>query len=353
MPSRNLAFWLMTGAVCLGAAEITSRIDDRVRYGVGFLDAPDHDRALTIHDDLGVRGRPNGQFKTWKLNGFGFRSPSMSLAPPAGCQRVMVLGASETFGLYETPGEEYPAQLGTLLRERGCYEVVNAAVTGLPIRGILPLWRNWCVRFSPVFVVIYPTPAFYLANRPPAFPGPPPNAARAAPWWTPRLLDRAKDVFEFPAFIQRRRISQAIDSARQGQPPDWRFTDVPPDRLEQFSADLDQLVTDILESGAKPVLLTHATGFQNPPITGDSDNLNAWLQRAPRASPAIMLEFERQAADATRRLALERGAILVDAAQAMDAKRALFASDSLHFNDTGAGVIARLIADRITSAREP
>lgn len=45
-------------------------------------------------------------FSKWKLNALGFAAqPSSERNPQA--PRAMVLGASETFGLYEAEGKEY------------------------------------------------------------------------------------------------------------------------------------------------------------------------------------------------------------------------------------------------------
>jgi hypothetical protein len=306
---------------------------------------PDHDRDLILHDDLGVRGRPNGRFKKWALNRFGFRHGEMSLQPPRDCIRVMVLGASETFGLYESSGREYPAQLEASLRQVECHEVINAAVAGLTLKGQVQLWTGWASKFEPDIVVIYPTPGFYLANSAPDFPKPPSrHPTDDPPWWTPRLLERAKDVFEFPAFIQRRRVAQQLASITRSE-PGWAFSSLPADRLALFETDLELLTKTIQRSGTRVVLLTHATRFDGTPRAEDEEALNAWRQFTPKASAEILLEFEARAAEATARVATHTGAALVDVRGVMNGRREWFApDDALHFNDAGAGVIADLIA---------
>jgi hypothetical protein len=223
--------------------------------------------------------------------------------------------------------------------------VVNAAVVGLPVRAIIPLWQDWVAQFSPAVVVVYPTPAFYLANSAPAYPGAV-APSTGTPWWTPRILERAKDVFDFPDFIQRRRISRALAKATD-HPPGWAFETVPLDRLRQFEEDLDRLTELIGRAGARPVLVTHATAFSRPPNAADQDNLMALQLRVPKASAAILLEFEDLSAQATIRVAARRNAALVDAASVMNGHRDWFAEDSVHFNDAGAGTLARLIANAL------
>lgn len=353
MPLKRLALWVSIALTCVGSAELTARLEDRLRLGIDWFAVPDHDRDLVLHDDLGIRGRPNGRFKKWSLNSFGFRHAEMSLEPAKDCVRVMLLGASETFGLYESAGKEFPAQLETTLRRTGCYEVVNAAVAGLTIKGQIQLWKGWASRFRPDVVVVYPTPGFYLANSPPDFPKPPSRDTPAPPpWWTSRLLQRAKDVFEFPAFIQRRRVAQHLASLTSSE-PGWAFSSLPVDRLAQFEADLGMLTDVIQMTGARVVLLTHATRFGDTPATDDEEALYAWRQFTPKASAEILLEFEQRAAEATARTASRKGAALVDVRAVMNGRREWFAEgDALHFNDAGAGIIADLIAQRLLTDPE-
>ena len=105
---KRLALWLAIAVTCVGSAELTARLEDRLRLGIDWFAVPDHDRDLVLHDELGIRGRPNGRFKKWSLNSFGFRHQEMSLEPRPDCVRIIVLGASETFGLYESSGHGVP-----------------------------------------------------------------------------------------------------------------------------------------------------------------------------------------------------------------------------------------------------
>src|SRR5882672_8433158 len=135
---RRWSWRIVVHAICLVvtllmSVEVSARVEDRFRTGVPLFSTPDKVADLVVQDALGVRGKPYGHYKVWKLNAFGFRGPEIAQSPRPGCIRVMTLGASETFGLYESPGHEYPAQLSNVLREPGCYEVVNAAIFGLTV----------------------------------------------------------------------------------------------------------------------------------------------------------------------------------------------------------------------------
>src|SRR5262249_50554330 len=160
--------------------------------------------------------------------------------PSPGCHRVLVLGASESFGLYESENMEYPAQLQKKLRamDAGCYEVVNASLFGLTLPGITQLWENYARQFEPRTVVIYPTPAFYLAEHAPGPPGPPPARMGDVPFRL-RLRDRAEDVIDFPDFIQRRRVARDAAQLEAEHERSWFYESVPPERLGLFMRDLE------------------------------------------------------------------------------------------------------------------
>jgi len=352
----RVAFAAVLVLVIVMTGEVTARIEDYIRRGVPVLFTPDRTADLVLHDDLGIRGRPNGRYARWQLNGAGFRGPEFAKRVAAGCRRVMILGASESFGLYESENMDYPAQLSTRLRGGGrCYEVLNASLFGLTLPGITRMWESWANQFGPQTVVVYPTPSFYLAERPPAPPGQPPARSEGPPWWTPRLLGRARDMVEFPAFIQRRRVSRDAAALESAHDAAWFFNELPLDRVEQFERDLGTLVSAIQAAGASPVLVTHANGFHRPPRAAQLDALESWrmLLRKPRAS--VLLEFEDAARQATLAVAQQRGVDAIDAAGIMNGHDQWFAEDLLHFNDQGAAKLAELLAEHLTgqTIRQP
>ena len=305
-----------------------------------LLSTPDRTRDLVLHDALGIRGKPNGRYGRWRLNSAGFRGPEIARQPASGCRRVIVLGASESFGLYESDGKEYPAQLASRLRAAGCYEVVNASLFGLTLPGITRMWESWARHFGSQTVIVYPTPSFYLNPNPPGPPGEPPPPDPGPPWWTPRLMGRAFDLIEYPAFIQRRRVAADAAALEAEHDRAWFYEAVPADRVALFESDLDALVTAIEAARASPLLVTHATGFHRPPSADQIDALESWRLRMRKPRGQVLLGFEDEARQATLRVAQRRGVAVVDAAGLMNGRDSLFADDLLHFNDRGASVMA-------------
>jgi hypothetical protein len=349
------AAWLgVVAAIVVIVAEVMSRLDDAIRTETPLLASPSYSD-LTMPDSIGMRGRPFAHYQKWKLNSVGFRSQEVSFKPRPDCVRVAVMGASETFGYAESPGKEFPSQLADSLARNGCYEVMNTAIVGLSLTGLVQLWENWVSRFQPNVVVIYASPAFYLSDSLPKFASPNPRwkATSAKPRpkkFSSRLLARLSDRLEYPDFIQRRRVTKRIARAINGRPEEWFYRTLPNDRLSLYRRHLDSLITGVRASGAMPVLVTHAMRFGNRLDTEDQDILRAWRQYSPRATESVLMRFEQEGAETVRQLARERDVPLADAAAVMTGQTKWFA-DFTHFNDEGAGVIAQCIASAIERAR--
>ena len=352
---RSTAAVIALALLALVAAEATARVDDWIRYDMPILGTPDQVVDLQVTDTLGVRGRPNGRHLRFRLNNLGFRSGDVAETPRPGCTRVLVLGASETFGPTEPVGDEYPAQLARRLAGDGCYEVLNAGIPGMGLRQITYTWNEYWSRLRPDLVLVYPTPAFYLGAERPEWPdrdwlaqrSDDPVPAR------PRLFFRAKEAIEFPAAIQRRRVERRIARALEGIPADSLWRAVPVERLRLFEQDLDSLARAIAARGATPVLMTHAHRFGDTPHPDDADIMTAWRSYAPRALPATILAFEASAAQATRDVARRHGFPLADVACALTGRRERFA-DFAHFTSEGAATVAAVAARAVvppTAAR--
>jgi hypothetical protein len=342
--SRNTRIIAAVAALplMLVVAEATARFDDWLRYGMAFTANADEARDLQIVDTLGVRGRPYGRHLRFHLDNYGFRGArDVTLAKRPGCTRVIALGASETFGATEPDGLEYPAQLATRLERHGCIEMLNAGIPGMTLPQIRYTWNHYWRQFSPEYVLIYPTPVFYLANHRPS--GPRMDALRqgvsAGSRFEPRLFFLAREALSYPAFIQRHRVERFTNAGLEGIPDDSLWRRIPGERLAMFVSDLDSLVADVQRNGSTPVLMTHANRFAMQPDPADADVLAAWRQFTPRALPDVMMAFEASAAEETRALAAQRGVPLADIACALTGQRTRF-SDFVHFTPEGAAIVA-------------
>lgn len=326
-------------------AEASARLDDWLHQDTPLLASPDRVRELTVQDEHGIHGRPHGHFKKWKLNAFGFRSPAaMERTPPPGVTRLLILGASETFGLHEGEGKEYPAQLTEQLQRDGIgeVEVVNAAMAGMTVHSQLAYWDQWAAQFRPHIVLVYPSPMLYLDDEPPhRWPRVSLNAE--PPARTSRFADRLRDRVRRIALLRKLRLEWLLRAQAAGKSADWFYEDVPPDRLQFFLDDVEALARAVTAQGARPVLLTHAIKAGSPIRPEDVADVREFRPFASRATEPIIVAFEDAANAGLRRLAADRGMALIDVAAHLNGHREWFA-DLVHFNDVGAAEMARLLA---------
>jgi lysophospholipase L1-like esterase len=338
-------------------AESLARIDDWWQYGTPLLASPDHDADLILFDSLGVRGRPNGQYRHWKLNSFGFRGPArMSKTPPPGVTRVLVLGSSETIGLHESPDHEYAAQLRDSLASLPV-EIVNAGIPGLAVPGLIQLWRNWAVQFRPDVVVVYANSKFYLADDPPRAPRPNTlplrvslnaNGERSP---SLRIVQRLRDNIGRGEWWNRRRFAEIARAKLRAHPATWPFQALPTDRLGQYLADVDTLLSQIQHDGATVILVVPATGLTARALANDAFAFVSERAVSPRATAAITAQFIAVAADSLRYLGARRAVRTVDAAAQINDRAGMLA-DGVHFTDKGAAVLAGLLAPAIRDVVE-
>ncbi|MBA2291517.1 MAG: hypothetical protein H0W15_03565 [Gemmatimonadales bacterium] len=324
------------------AIEVTVRIEDWLRWRTPLLSSASSVADLAVTDETGRHPMPHSAYGKWKINSLGTRGPEPE--PERSEARVLVLGASETFGLYEAPDHEYPRQLADSLHASGCeVDVLNAGFVGMSLPTVEQDLRLRLARLNPDVVVYYPTPPQYLDEAlPRRFPidaSPPMTKARA--WWYPRFAARARTQLKqmLPAAIADWIRARDIRQARASHDDQWVFDAVPSDRLQAFEMDLRVLVGTIHAVGSKAVLVTHVHRF----LGQDRDErvLRSWERFYPRATGATILAFEEEAAEAVRRVAADSGLALADpwAAFARAESSEVFA-DFSHFTDLGASLMA-------------
>jgi lysophospholipase L1-like esterase len=337
---------------CLGL-ELFARIDDRLTYGAPLTGRYDNE-ILYVRDSLGRRGKPFARFRKWSLNEAGFRGPALQ----TGRTTVVTFGASETFGLYESEGREYPRQLEAMLNERlggDVVQVVNAAYPGQSAATATLRLPEIVGRLHPSIAVIYATPADYIwlpyldrrteiaapaaEQQAPASPAPddgPPFEWRVLE----RLTTLAKSVV--PRAIQTRLREREIEAAMANAPAVMKR--LPEENVQRFHDDVAKLVEATRAAGAAPVVVTHASAIGPNATAADRDLLVSWRKFYPMLEEDGFPDMERRMNDALRRVAAEHHVTLIDAARAIPPDNRYFA-DFVHFSDAGATLMARTLAD--------
>jgi hypothetical protein len=357
--------WLVIAVVVAIVVELTCRVEDWVMYRMPLASPYRSLDDLVIRDAQGMHGRPNAQFEKWTMNGLGMRGPAASVTPPPGTVRVVTVGASETFGLRESIGKEYPRQLEDSLNTAAgaCggssprrFEVLNAAFAGMSLPTIEQDVRLRLAHFTPAIVVVYPTPAGYLDEQIPAPAKPdstgsaslPPSAGQALyPRSVGRLREQIKQVVpEFMRTALRERQTRAMIASH---PAGWRFDSVPAERLARYDADLRTLIGSIRRIGATPVLVTHANEFRGRQ-DADREMLVAWEKFYPRAAGRTIIAMDSVARDVTLRVGADSSLVTVDAATTLAAAPLSSFADFVHFTDSGAAIMANAIREGVLAA---
>jgi len=346
---------LIVFGVALGL-EGGARVEDWISYRSPILNRYRSEEDLVVRVSDGMHGRRHASFEKWSMNNLGYRGPDVDSVKLVGRLRVIAIGASEMFGLYESAGKELPRQLEDSLRARlagsRCDpEVWNAALPGMALPTIAQDLRLRTSRYAPDLVILYPTPAFYLGN---ALPRPAlpdsgqrehtPSAFNALyPRVWPRLRNQIKALTPttVATWLRTRSVARALRARGVG----WQFDSLPPDRISAFEHDLRSEIGAVRAIGAEPVLVTHGNAFwrgARAPASGEW--LQAWERFNPRAPGRVLISFDSAARVATRRVAADSGVAIADAALALAGANHVPFADYQHFNDYGAGITAGTIS---------
>lgn len=342
----TVARWGLYCLIFALSLEGLARLDDWVQDDAPL--AGNHDIETVFLTAPGVKvGKPGAHFGKWQMNSLGFRGPE----PADGRHNIVVYGASESFGIYESPEHEYPRQLAQLLDDArpNAYNVLNAAVPGLRIGRMAYLER--ILQHGPIsHLVVYPTPAAYIGVDKPFCLEPvhwPENLSPAS-GTRPRLQGKLEPIVKQ---VMPEPMMTALKSFGI-----WRATRdggvidrLPEAAMQAFEADLRCVAERARRVGATPVLVTHANYFGKQITPGNRPMLIAWRRFYPELSEASFLDMEARANESIRQVARSTpGAILVDAADKLPPGPKHFA-DFVHFTDAGASVLAEQLSQAILS----
>jgi len=345
-PNRVLRWLRIAGlaVACVITLEIAARVDDRLTYGAPITGTYDMDQMFeaTVH---GLRGVPDASYVKWSINPQGFRGPPVR--PMQGQTRVVAYGASETFGIYETPGNEFPRVLERDLNAKagaGRFEVINAGLPGMRVGSGISYLDEIGRAYSPSVVIIYPTPTHYVGVTRP-YCGRPPSVPPRAPGFSPRILAKIKDRLKTalpPAGLTLMRKA-GIALATRGAPV---IDKVDPRSLDALDTDLRCALRTVREIGATPIVVTHASRFGHEHQSDDDYWLTGWRLQYPEIQERVLLSLEAGANERIVAVAKDEHVAIVDASTALGGKPANFA-DHAHFNDAGAALMGALLTPAV------
>lgn len=349
-------------ALGLAAAtfEIAARIDDWVRFGanpVGYYGS----KVLRWVDDEGLPyNRPGVRFEKWRHDAHGYREHPVSVAADSVAGDIVCLGTSESYGLHESPGREWPAVFASLVAGDGL-RVANASVVGMSPFQYGAFLNRYILAQHPGMVVLVVSPFNFVAGmtggaRPdPSAPVDPAqiarmrNACKPTPKELSRFLPKAR-----VSFMKRLpdRWADAISSRRQRRksvqqgPGTMRSTallDAPPrDQLIAYTSLLDELARHLSASGVEVVFSTYPNSLRDDGSASAADGMAGRRRWLPGYSPAGLMAISREFAAATLAHCDSMGYRCVDLEADLPKDDATFA-DSVHLTDVGADLVARSV----------
>lgn len=348
----------------LAIVEFSARLDDWVRYRAPLWGRYDS-QLLRTYDPDGIRiNIPNGRFEKWRNNNFGFRGPDITLKKQDGVRRVICLGTSETYGLYETENREWPAQLRDYLADKGRYEVINGATVGLPFADYPAYVDKYILPFEPDLVVLLIEPTSHaarvarLANNPAAAAAPPANpvgrglspaSIKENIRTLPKLQQAIKGFLPaswmqaYRARDARRNIVAAESFYLKGKAP----LDMVPERfLEIYREDLTRVIDQLRERGIGVILCTYPSLLSRDSISKYETVYLEGRRFVVELSVEGMIAAMEQYNRLSRLVAGEMGLPLVDLAATIPRTDDCFA-DHVHYTDRGAELVARQVGDLI------
>lgn len=351
--------WAVFGACFYATTELALRIEQWLIYGAPVLGVYTYDSTLFTTDEHGIRGKPNGRYEKWQLNSFGFRGPEVQIPKDIRRLRIVCLGASETFGLYEGEGKEWPRQLEGRLKQSGVdVEVINAALAGMSLPQRIRHLEKRVLRFRPDVVVFMLEYGSYAGLTPERLemlrrsPGVLPDRTGLAEGVTTlRVISRLRDELlpKLPRLIKEtigsseRRIKLAIRERELGSK--YRtFVHVMPFEISILREDLNLLAATANSAGAKLVLVSPAMWFteRNFSVTYLSWPYidESWWQEAKALLPPVVREF-----------AESHKLEYLDLSEMVKGHEAQWMEDMLHFNERGAEQVSSQVARAVLDSQ--
>ena len=343
----KIGWTVLLGLVGALSLELTVRIDDWAQFAVPLTAAEVSLDELSVRDSLGAHARAGTQFRQFRINALGFRGPDVSAESMADAKIVVTSGASETFGLYERAGGEWPQQLQKRLAEQCRIPIVvhNAAFAGMSLPTVRQDIAKRILPLRPHAIVYYPTPMQYLGEELPGPATPSFDPIASPSRWRSRAIPRFRDAIKRAVPMPILDALRVLDTRRyRAQAQVQASATAPVDRLDAFERDLRGLVGDMKRAGVLPVIAVHQNRFKELSSPESQRFLRAWERFYPRLTGAAIVEFDKLAGERTKRVAADSSVIVVDAGGALRAASMPVFADFSHFNDAGAAIVGSDVA---------
>lgn len=348
--------------------ELCARIDDKIKYGAPVFGYYSSD-LLRETDSEGIRRNvPNSHFEKWKINELGFRGKSVPLVKAPGVIRIVCMGTSESFGLYEDPEMEWPAQLGTFLKDHGQFEVINASVVGMGLENFIPYLKKYVLHLDPDVVILYVNPYFYFESKMRKGNGAINPGPKSAPNKTskkpknelldslqlrslPKIKQAVKQHVPQPALKRfqtwnmSRQVKRSEQRSRTGKNP---LDAVPEEYLKDFEMDMKQLADFLKNHQAEVILSTYPSLLKEENLKEHKEIFLDFRRFCMGLSFKGMIDANKRFNEVLTTVAEKSRAGIVDNSRRVPKDIEHF-GDNVHYTNKGAAEVARSFADLILS----
>ncbi len=344
--------------------EIAARADDWIHYRADPL-AFYGSLNLRWVDDRGLTfNQPGIRFEKWRHDERGFRSHPYHAATDSVLADIICLGTSESYGLYESYGREWPAALAEISARYG-FACSNASVVGMSPFQYAAYLDHYVLPQHPDLVVLVISPfSFVQGMNGEAAPevtefSNPDRIARMRAACKPTMRDYSRFLPKARACLKSRLPEKWTDSLAIGlrrlknkiRHPDpinpTVLLDSPPQQhLAAYTQLMDKLARQLATNGVDVAFSTYPNSLR---IDGSKSAVAGMLGRQhwlPSYSPSGLLAISREFANTTRAHCDSVGYVLIDLEASMPKDDATFA-DSVHLTDAGASLAASTVFDTL------
>lgn len=381
----RLPIWkktLFLGAIYVGFVvlfEASARVifflkDDFSPYYLTYGFVPDVGRHSAEFDGY-TKFQPNSvyHYKTgphrtieMQINSDGFRGRTGFTRPkPPGTFRIVCLGASSTFGLFDEDDETYPFLLERRLRDAlpGRHvEVLNLGIPHFRTNNVLALARNELADLEPDVVTLYHGYNNSMVFRPPeqaslpyrakdwlkehsvAYRGVHPFAASAFQEIMKRINKELVPHLDVPVQLAAERVGSLRARLRR-----------------EYRRDVDALADLVADLNATFVPITQSYTLHNLPNFGIRDRWRTYREEVALVdsilaadetilAPHSTLLIHRDLMEELRAISSERGLPLVEGIDLLDADRENLMASFVHLTPAGNARLAAAIDSVLTRA---
>ena len=301
------------------------------------------------HPYLPIVLKPNSVFKPRNItiNSLGYRGENFSITKKPGIFRIVCLGGSTTFGIGSSSDKTtYPQFLEDILNSKiqnRKFEVINAGVPGYTTAENLINLEFRIVDLSPDLIIIYDGYNDFKPNRVPNFKSDYSHWRYREPIYIGRPFTE-----NFRFYVKLKNVILKYSPKKQYSPfPELkRFDTVSQSGVIAFKRNLRSMVYLAKSENIKVIVSTFVIPLNNDNFKKDPERFRNLLRFTQTLTYKGILDANIKYNNAIKELAEKENIPLVDSDKIMSLSLEYF-DDYVHFNDKGAFLMAKNIANYI------